>query len=236
MSSAWRWSWSPCRCSSSGRRGSRLAEADGQAGMNLYSLFRSRFPADPDAPFLIEPDGTELSYAALDERTGVARRPARRAGRRPGRPGRDPGRRRASRACSSISPRFAPARSTCRSTRPIRRPRSAISSRIPSRPCSSAIPARGAAPRRTETLDGAGRSGAAGRSRLRGRGARAGRPRRHPLHLRHDRPLQGRDADPRQPRLQRRDAARGLAVHGAGTGCSTPCRSSTPTACSSPPT
>ncbi|HEX8222225.1 MAG TPA: malonyl-CoA synthase [Allosphingosinicella sp.] len=38
--------------------------------MNLYSLFRARFPADPAAPFLIEPDGTELSYAALDERTG----------------------------------------------------------------------------------------------------------------------------------------------------------------------
>src|SRR5688572_17811555 len=38
--------------------------------MNLYSLFRCRFPADPDAPFLIEADGTRLSYAALDERTG----------------------------------------------------------------------------------------------------------------------------------------------------------------------
>jgi malonyl-CoA/methylmalonyl-CoA synthetase len=38
--------------------------------MNLYTLFRARFPADPDPPFLIEPDGAELSYAALDERTG----------------------------------------------------------------------------------------------------------------------------------------------------------------------
>jgi len=38
--------------------------------MNLYSLFRSRFPADRQAPFLIEPDGTELSYRALEERTG----------------------------------------------------------------------------------------------------------------------------------------------------------------------
>ncbi len=37
--------------------------------MNLYSLFRSRFPADPATPFLIEPDGSELSYGALDERT-----------------------------------------------------------------------------------------------------------------------------------------------------------------------
>jgi malonyl-CoA/methylmalonyl-CoA synthetase len=38
--------------------------------VNLYSLFRSRFSADPGAPFLVEPDGTELSYAALDARTG----------------------------------------------------------------------------------------------------------------------------------------------------------------------
>jgi malonyl-CoA/methylmalonyl-CoA synthetase len=38
--------------------------------MNLYTLFRSRFPADPAEPFLIEPDGGELSYSALDERTG----------------------------------------------------------------------------------------------------------------------------------------------------------------------
>jgi malonyl-CoA/methylmalonyl-CoA synthetase len=39
--------------------------------MNLYALIRSRFPADAGAPFLIEADGSELSYAALDERTGA---------------------------------------------------------------------------------------------------------------------------------------------------------------------
>lgn len=39
--------------------------------MNLFSLFRARFPADPNAPFLIEPDGNALSYAALEERTGA---------------------------------------------------------------------------------------------------------------------------------------------------------------------
>ncbi|HET9638785.1 MAG TPA: malonyl-CoA synthase [Allosphingosinicella sp.] len=38
--------------------------------MNLFSLLRPRFPADSDSPFLIEPDGSELSYAALDQRTG----------------------------------------------------------------------------------------------------------------------------------------------------------------------
>jgi malonyl-CoA/methylmalonyl-CoA synthetase len=37
--------------------------------MNLYGQFRARFAADPAAPFLIEPNGAELSYAALDERT-----------------------------------------------------------------------------------------------------------------------------------------------------------------------
>jgi malonyl-CoA/methylmalonyl-CoA synthetase len=37
--------------------------------MNLYGLFRSRFPADGNAPFLIEPDGREIGYAALDGRT-----------------------------------------------------------------------------------------------------------------------------------------------------------------------
>lgn len=38
--------------------------------MNLYSLFKARFPAEPATPFLIAPDGTEFSYAALDERSG----------------------------------------------------------------------------------------------------------------------------------------------------------------------
>jgi len=52
--------------------------------MNLYSLFRSRFPADPAAPFLIEPDGTELSYGALDERTGALARRLAELGIAPG--------------------------------------------------------------------------------------------------------------------------------------------------------
>lgn len=39
--------------------------------MNLYSLFRERFREHPDAPFLVDPAGSELSYAALDERTGT---------------------------------------------------------------------------------------------------------------------------------------------------------------------
>ena len=38
--------------------------------MNLYGLIRSSFPADPGAPFLIRPDGSELSYAGLDESSG----------------------------------------------------------------------------------------------------------------------------------------------------------------------
>jgi malonyl-CoA/methylmalonyl-CoA synthetase len=39
--------------------------------MNLYTLFRCRFPADPEAPFLVGPDGSELSYQRLDERTAA---------------------------------------------------------------------------------------------------------------------------------------------------------------------
>ena len=33
---------------------------------NLYQLLRERFPADPDAPWLLLPDGRELSYAQAD--------------------------------------------------------------------------------------------------------------------------------------------------------------------------
>jgi malonyl-CoA/methylmalonyl-CoA synthetase len=38
--------------------------------MNLFSLFRARFPADRQAPFLIGPDGAGLSYRTLEDRTG----------------------------------------------------------------------------------------------------------------------------------------------------------------------
>src|SRR3712207_3210282 len=37
--------------------------------MNLYSLIRSRFPTAPDTPFLVDRDGKELGYPALDEHT-----------------------------------------------------------------------------------------------------------------------------------------------------------------------
>ena len=158
--------------------------------------------------------------------------------------------RRAPRRSCSISPACAPARSTCRSTPPTRRPRSTISSAMPSRALFVCDPARRAA----LIAPLAARLGAQLRdARRRWRrqrctdwprgspsdfadvGARAGRSRRDPLHLGHDRPLQGRDAHPRQPRLER--AA--LVEPGASpptTCCSTRCRSSTPTACSSRPT
>ena len=58
--------------------------------------------------------------------------------------------------------------------------------------------------------DGRGRRGSGS---LRDGGARGRRPRGAALHLGHHRPLQGRDADPRQPRLERRGAARGLGLH-----------------------
>ena len=67
------------------------------------------------------------------------------------------------------------------------------------------------APVETLAADGAGSLAdlsPASAGRLVGRRARARRPRRDPLHLRHDRALQGRDADPREPPLQRRGAGR----------------------------
>jgi malonyl-CoA/methylmalonyl-CoA synthetase len=52
--------------------------------MNLYALFRSRFPAAPATPFLIEADGTELSYGELDRRTGALAARLARLGVNPG--------------------------------------------------------------------------------------------------------------------------------------------------------
>ena len=34
---------------------------------NLYEILKSRFPGNPDAPCLILPDGTEISYGALEK-------------------------------------------------------------------------------------------------------------------------------------------------------------------------
>ena len=174
-------------------------------------------------------DGFRINYRYMVERSGrlanlfpaLASSPATGSRSR---------RRRASGRCSSISPRCAPARCTCRSTPPIRWPSSTTSSAMPSRRCSSAGPSSEAAMRgaggelgvtRVETLgarraaapvDGARRAG-----RLRRRRARRRRSRRDPLHVGHHRPLEGRDAEPRQSRLQRADAARALALHAPTT-------------------
>ena len=56
---------------------------------------------------------------------------------------------------------------------------------------------------------------------------------RDPLHLGHDRALEGRHADARQPRLERRDARSDSGASRPTTCSSTRCRSSTPTGCSS---
>ena len=69
--------------------------------------------------------------------------------------------------------------------------------------------------------------------RVRHRRLGAGRPRRDPLHVGHDRPLEGRDADAPQPRLQRAGAGRRAGASRATTCCCTRCRSSTCTASSS---
>ena len=89
----------------------------------------------------------------------------------------------------------------------------------------------GRAWRRQPLGQGAGRRG-----RRRRRAAQQGRPRGLPLHLGHHRPVQGRHAQPWQPRLQRGDACATPGGSPPTTGCCTRCRSSTPTACSSPPT
>ena len=64
--------------------------------------------------------------------------------------------------------------------------------------------------------------------------ARAGRPGRDDLHQRHHRPVQGRDAEPRQPGGQRAGPAPASGASSRATCCCTPCRSSTCTACSWP--
>ena len=83
------------------------------------------------------------------------------------------------------------------------------------RPCRSRRPPPGrgnpvAGDRRRRHADGRGRRAKAGLRRCR---HRLGRSRRHPLHLGHDRAIEGRDADPRQPRLERAGADRHLALH-----------------------
>ena len=108
-----------------------------------------------------------------------------------------------------------PAPSTCRSTPPIRWPSSTTSSAMPSRRVVVCEPegkrrwsrwpaCKGVAA--VETLGTEGERLPDARKRPSGRpssttcDARPRRSRRDPLHLRHDRPLQGRDADPRQSR------------------------------------
>ena len=130
------------------------------------------------------------------------------------------------RRCSSISDASAPARSFCRSTRPTRSPRSeyfvgdarpALIVGDPARRDGLAeiAKANGA---RFETLgaDGSGSLAeivAATDRRMVGHRARPGRPCGNPLHLGHDRPLEGRDADAREPPVQCRGAGRDVALH-----------------------
>jgi malonyl-CoA/methylmalonyl-CoA synthetase len=43
----------------------------GELPLNLFSLIRARVPGDPQAPFLIRPDGSTLSYAEMARRSGT---------------------------------------------------------------------------------------------------------------------------------------------------------------------
>ena len=70
-------------------------------------------------------------------------------------------------------------------------------------------------------------------TRVRHRRARARRPRGDPLHVGHDRPLEGRDAHAPQPRVERRSRWSRRGASRAATCCCTRCRSFTCTGCSS---
>ena len=194
---------------------------------NLFAAIRRALPADLDRTFLERPDGSsaQLRRSARPvrpRRAGLAgaRRPAGGSGRGPGRKERG--------SADALSGRDArrcglPATEHCLHCRrgpllPGRRRAHAV--RLPTRGRGADDRTRrrgrhrsgrdaGGAARGDLVAAGAGRcSGGCGRA------VRRGRLGGHPLHLGHHRPFQGCDAEPRQPRLQRADPARRLAVHG----------------------
>ena len=210
---------------------------------NLYTLFAAHV-ADAAAPCLVVPNGPVVTYGELDALSAriahalVRRRlQARRPGRRADRQALDG---------AAALPRDACARasSTCRST-----PATSATELEyffgDAEPRVDRLRQRAAGHRRR---GGARRDGAhARRDRrraprprrrpvrvdVRDRRARARRPRGDPLHVGHDRALEGRDADAPQPRVERARAGRARGGSRAATCCCTRCRSTTCTACSS---
>ena len=224
---------------------------DRRMSENLFETFRRSFPADPAAAFLERPDGSVLSYADLLDLSGRIANALARAGREARRPRRGPGREERRGAAALSRRACAPARVYLPLNTAYTAGEVDYFLATPSRPSSSAGPSSQSQMRsaRRRARRAAGRDPRRGRRRQpleRTQAAVAAdfadvprdarRPRRHPLHLGHDRALEGRHAQPRQPRLERRGPARGLALHAPTTCCCTRCRSSTPTACSSPPT
>ena len=207
----------------------------GDMSENLYSVLADAFSASPRqcasrSPAAgATPSATSSADRALCQPAGLARAEARRPRRRAGRQVRG--------AVFLYLAACAPAWSTCRSTPPTRRRDRALHRRRRAGAVLSAGPeARDWVQGRARiacTLGGA----AAAACRLRRlRRARAGRPRRLIYTSGTTGRSQGRDADPRQPGLERARAARGTGAGSRATCCCTRCRSSTCTACSSPRT
>ena len=212
---------------------------------NLYALFERHFPDGAEQPCLADPGRAGHPLRRPRRDVGAHRARARRRRLPPGRPRRGAGRQAlgGARALPRVPARRArlPAaqhRLPARRARLLLRRRRAARDRLPAGAPRASIAAL--APDATVLTLGAGERHAA---RPRGGdrpttfdtvASRAGRPRRDPLHVGHDRPLEGRDADPPQPRVATRWRWSRPGASRAATCCCTRCRSITCTACSSP--
>ena len=212
---------------------------------NLYDLIRASAPADPAAPLLETPDGQHYAWGDLERLTGQLANALAARGRRPRRPGRGPGGEEPGggfplpclpargRGLSAAQHRLHAGRARLflrrrRAGRDRLRPGAGRRHRGP-RQCGRRA---GPDPRcRGPGLAQRCRRGGAP-ERVRNGRARRRRSRRDPLHLGHHRARQGRDAEPRQSRLERADPARRPGASPRRTCCCTCCRSTTPTACS----
>ena len=218
---------------------------------NLFEIFRRSFPADLGRTFLERPDGSALSYADLLDLSGRVAQVLAGPGREARRPRRGPGReeRRGADALPRLPARrgglpaaehrlhggrdpLLPGR---RRAGPVRLPARSSRRRWRSWPASSAC-------RTSQTLGEQGDGSLMGQGRrppCAGARRRAARPRTTSP------PSSTPPAPPAAPRAPCSATAtsprtpRPCATPGASpptTGCCTRCRSSTPTACSSPPT
>ena len=212
---------------------------------NLYALLAAHFPESADQPCLLIPDGPVVHYDDLDAASARIAHALTDAGAQPRR-----SRRRAggqvlggARALSRLPARRLrlPAAQHRlpeeRARLPLRR-RRAVGHRL--RPASAERVAALRPEAQVLTLASGDRDAARPRGRpaddFRHGRLEARRRRGDPLHVRNDRPPEGRDAHAPQPREQRADAGAIAGASPAATCCCTRCRSITCTDCSSPAT